>query len=105
MILISTYPGVATVLASEGYYVAQVYPAGDEETKQEWLRRLESREKLGKASRLYGLVEAHWESWFEEMGRRTVAKSKIVGKGEYLSEMVAQLYEDYERAQGMWLDK
>lgn len=96
IILVSTFPGVGTRLKQDGYYVAQVYPQNNLETKTEWLRRLELREKEGKESRLYRLVNQYWDEWADEMGRRDISKSIRVSSNEYLSNIIDQIYQDFE---------
>ncbi|KAJ4409719.1 hypothetical protein N0V82_009408 [Gnomoniopsis sp. IMI 355080] len=96
VILVSTFPGVATKLRQDGYYVAQVYPQKSPETKLEWLRRLEFREKEGKESRLYRLVDQHWDEWFDEMETRDISKSIRVAPNEYLSNVIDKIYQHYK---------
>lgn len=99
VILVSTFPGVSDTLKQEGYYVAQVYPQNSPETKTEWLRRLEVREKDGKESRLYGLVSQHWDEWYDGMEKRNVSKSIRVSSHEYLSTVIDDIYEDFEQSE------
>lgn len=98
IILVSTFPGVGTRLKQEGYYVAQVYPDNYPETKAEWLRRLELRETEGKESRLYRLVDKHWDEWYDGMERRDVSKSIRVSSNEYLSTIIHDIYQDFENS-------
>ncbi|PSR90882.1 hypothetical protein BD289DRAFT_430124 [Coniella lustricola] len=97
ILLISTFPGVATQLKSEGFYVAQVYPDKSAETKRKWLRRLAEREEQHSESRLYRLVHAMWDQWFEEMETRDVSFSVKVGAGSYLSTVIGDIYEAFRR--------
>ncbi|KAF3763673.1 hypothetical protein M406DRAFT_74249 [Cryphonectria parasitica EP155] len=89
VVLVATFPGVATKLKEEGYYVAQIYPQKD--SKEQWLQRLEAREKEGKESRLYKLVEKNWDIWFDDMGRRDVSKSVTVCSEDYLSTVIGEI--------------
>lgn len=95
IILVSTFPGVATELKSEGYYVAQVYPNEDLDCKNEWLRRLENREQGGRESRLYKLVDANWDTWFQEMETRDVSKSIPVSSESFLSNVIEDIYRSF----------
>lgn len=96
VILISTFPGVGPRLKQEGYYVAQIYPEKSPETKLEWLRRLERREKEGTKSRLYGLVNQYWDAWSDQMDHRDVSKSIRVSSTQYLSNVIDEIYADFE---------
>lgn len=100
VILVSTFPGVATQLQQEGYYVAQVYPEGGADCKKEWLARLERREVGGKESRLYGLVRDNWDAWFEEMGHRKVSVSRVVSADEYLGTIIKEIHDDFIARRG-----
>lgn len=99
IILVSTFPHVGTTLKQEGYYVAQVLPHNDPEIKSEWLRRLEHREKDGKASRLYQLVNQFWDEWSDEMETRDVSKSIRVSSNQFLSNIIDEIYQDFEQSQ------
>lgn len=97
IILVSTSPGVAEQLHSEGYYVAQVYPRGEPECRDEWLRRLARREKGGRDSRLYRLVAENWDNWCRgELEGRNVAYTKTVSPEEYLSTVIGEIYEAFD---------
>ncbi|KAJ4387667.1 hypothetical protein N0V93_008264 [Gnomoniopsis smithogilvyi] len=98
IILVSTFPGVGPTLKQDGYYVAQVYPQNNPGTKSEWLRRLELREKDGKESRLYQLVNHHWDEWSDEMETRDISKSIRVSSNEYLSNVIDEIYQDFENS-------
>lgn len=98
VILVSTFPGVGPRLKQEGFYVAQIYPHSSPTNKSEWLRRLELREKEGKQSRLYQLVNQHWYEWSDEMDRRDVSKSIRVSSNEYLSNVIDEIYADFENS-------
>lgn len=100
VLLVSTFPGVATQLRREGYYVAQVYPDGGADCRREWLGRLENREEGGRDSRLYKLVSDNWDAWFEEMGARDVSDSKVVSATDYLSNVIQEIYEAFSAHQG-----
>lgn len=97
VILVSTSPGVATQLQSEGYYVAQVYPRGEDDCRAEWLRRLARREEGGVDSRLYRLVNENWDYWCKlELRDRGVAYTKTVSSEEYLSTVIGEIYEAFD---------
>lgn len=103
VILVSTFPGVATQLVRDGYYVAQVYPHGSADCKREWLSRLERREAGGRESRLYRLVSDQWDAWYEEMGQRSVSHSRSVSAKDYLSSVIQEIFtnfQDYQRGGG-----
>lgn len=100
IILVSTFPGVATELKNEGYYVAQVYPDENIACKNEWLRRLENREQGGRESRLYKLVDANWDVWFQEMGTRDVSKSIPVSSAGFLSNVIKDIYRSFLDSRG-----
>lgn len=97
VVLVSTFPGVATQLAREGYYVAQVYPRGSAECRREWLGRLERREQGGRESRLYGLVSENWDAWCEEMEQRDVSHSVPISATDYLSDVMQEIHEAFLR--------
>lgn len=97
ILLISTFPGVATQLKAEGYYVAQLYPDKSLETKREWLRRLAEREERRTESRLYKLVNEMWDVWYDEMEVRDVSFSVRVGADTYLSTEIGNIYKNFLR--------
>lgn len=95
IVLISTHDGVAQRLREEGYYVALVYPEGSATNKKEWLRRLEEREKGGRDSPLYKLVDEKWEAWDKHMLRCRVSKKVVLTNKDNLISVFMEIYKDY----------
>lgn len=95
IVLISTHDGVAQRLREEGYYVALVYPEGSDNNKKEWLRRLEKREKGGRDSPLYKLLDEKWEVWDKHMRRVRVSKKVELSNKGYLLPEFNDIYKDY----------
>lgn len=106
VILISTHRGLPTHLATEGYYVALVYPGDGPEAKTEWLRRLEEREEEGKDSRLYKITDENWDLWYERTSGEEITSKWTLSNDQYLSTIFEDIHADFrefrdrERQQG-----
>lgn len=101
IILISTHVGLPTQLAKEGYYVAIVYPGSGMDAKQEWLARLERRDKAGKSSRLYKMMDEHWTLWFGQTATEQASRRWTLSNKAYLSDVFGSIYADFQ-AFRMW---
>lgn len=95
IVLISTHDPVAARLEEEGYYVALVYPEGSPTNKAEWLRRLAEREKDGRQSRLYKLVDQYWDVWHQHLLKCPVSKKVALSDRDYLISVFREIYKDY----------
>lgn len=98
VILISTHVGIPTRLTREGYYVALAYPGSGMDAKQEWLHRLEKRERAGRDSRLYKLMDEHWTSWYERTAREQVTRRFSLANDQYLSDIFGSIHAEFCKA-------
>lgn len=95
VILVSTHRGLPTHLATEGYYVALVYPGDGLEAKTEWLRRLEEREEAGRDSRLYKITDENWDLWYERTAGEEITSRWNLSNNQYLSTIFEDIHADF----------